>query len=91
MDKYAIPNKGCNYSVYDMLLAGASLYVATSQGLYVMPRSGKGELKLVYPSDDSETARSGRPFIVNNIRRYGPEYLLCATQEGLLKLNLIDG
>lgn len=91
MDKYAIPNKGCNYSVYDMLLAGASLYVATSQGLYVMPRSGKGELKLVYPSDDSETARSGRPFIVNNIRRYGPEYLLCATQEGLLKINLIDG
>lgn len=88
---YAIPNKGTNYSVYDILLVGKSLYVATSQGLYSMPRSGGKELKLVYPSEDSETAHSGKPFIVNNIRRYGPKCLLCATQEGLVRISLTNG
>lgn len=86
--KYAIPHKGSNYSVYDILFAGQSVYVATSQGLYSMSRSGNEELKLVYPLRDSETARSGRPFIVSSVRRYGPGCLLCATQEGLLKVSL---
>lgn len=91
VDRYAIRNKGYNYSVYDILLAGDNVYVATSQGLYAMSRSGKDSLNLIYPSADSETAYSGKPFIVNSIRSYGTGYVLCATQKGLIRINLIDG
>ena len=89
--KYPICNKGFNYSVYDILLVGETVYVATSQGLYAMPHSGKDSLKLIYPSGDSETARSGKPFIINNIRKYESDYLLCATQNGLIRINLTSG
>ena len=72
VEKYPICNKGCNYSVYDILLTGKKVYVATSQGLYAMSHSEKDSLKLIYPSDNSETARSGKPFIVNNIPLVSP-------------------
>lgn len=91
VEKYPICNKGCNYSVYDILLTDKKVYVATSQGLYAMSHSEKDSLKLIYPSDNSETARSGKPFIVNNIRKYESDYLLCATQNGLIRINLANG
>lgn len=88
VEKYSIPNKGYNYSVYDILSLKDKIYVATSQGLYVKSCQGAGELKLLYPSDFSETACSGKPYIVNNIRLYGKSHLLCATQEGLVSIDL---
>lgn len=88
MEKYSIPNKGYNYSVYDILSLKDKIYVATSQGLYVKSCQGAEELKLLYPSDSSETACSGKPYIVNNIRLYGKSHLLCATQEGLVSIDL---
>lgn len=88
IEKYSIPNKGYNYSVYDILSLKDKIYVATSQGLYVKSCQGAGELKLLYPSDSSETACSGKPYIVNNIRLYGKSHLLCATQEGLVSIDL---
>lgn len=91
VEKYPICNKGCNYSVYDILLTGKKVYVATSQGLYAMSHSEKDSLKLIYPSDNSKTARSGKPFIVNNIRKYESDYLLCATQNGLIRINPTNG
>lgn len=91
VEKYPICNKGCNYSVYDILLTEKKVYVATSQGLYAMSHSEKDSLKLIYPSDNSKTARSGKPFIVNNIRKYESDYLLCATQNGLIRINPTNG
>lgn len=88
LKKYSIPNKGYNYSVYDILSLKDKIYVATSQGLYVKSYQEAEELKLVYPSDSSETACSGKPYIVNNIRLYENSHLLCATQEGLVCIDM---
>ena len=89
--KFTIPNKGSNYSVYDILRHQNQLYVATSQGLYAMPCSGEEKLQLIYPSTDSETARSGKPFIVNGIQLLNDSLLVCATQDGLLKYSIHTG
>lgn len=91
LNHYPIKNKGINYSVYDILLTDNQIFLATSQGLYTMCRSGKEELDLVYPPETSETAHSGSPFIINNICGYLPNYLLCATPKGLLKMDYSSG
>ena len=91
IQKFTIPNKGHNYSVYDIVLFKNKLYVATSQGLYSMSRNKPGGLKLIYPTKDSETACSGKPFIINGMQIFNGSHLVCATQNGLLKLSLITG
>lgn len=46
VEKYSIPNKGYNYSVYDILSLKDKIYVATSQGLYVKSCQGAVALSL---------------------------------------------
>ena len=89
-EKYAIPNKGYNYSVYDILLTKNDIYVATSQGLYTKSSKDDKGLRLVYPLENSKTASIGEPFIVNNICLYENRYLLCSTQDGILNLDLLS-
>lgn len=88
IDVFPIPHKQYNYSVYDIIIHDTTVYTATSQGLYAMSRSGNERLCLIYPDSTSETACAGKPFIINNLQRFRNEYLLCATQNGMVKMNL---
>lgn len=87
LSKYNIPVKGDSYSVYDILVTDNMVYAATSQGVYGL-RNGTDTLTLLYPGKDSETFRSGRPFMTHNICKCGDACVVVSSQYGLIRIDL---
>lgn len=87
LNKYRIPVKGYSYSVYDILVTDDMIYVATSQGLYGL-KMGNDTLTPLYPGEDSETVRTGRPFMTHNICRCGNSCVVVASQYGMIRIDL---
>lgn len=86
LDKYMIPAKGYSYSVYDILVTDNMVYAATSQGLYGLKRNSD-TLTALYPGKDSETVRTGRPFMTHNICRYDSTCIVVASQYGMITID----
>ena len=87
LNKYNIPVKGDSYSVYDILVTENMVYAATSQGFYGL-ENGADTLTLLYPGKDSETFRSGRPFMTHNICKCGNACVVVSSQYGLIRIDL---
>ena len=87
---YTIPHKQEKYSVYDIVVQDSTIYAATSQGLFVLVRNQKSqqvELKQLYPSMETETAKQAKPFLVIRLCLLADKSLLAATNKGLLLLD----
>lgn len=81
--RYPISGKGLTYSVYDICLAGDSLYLATSQGLFALHEQAQqgDSLTCLYPTPrDAAT-----PYPVTKLCVYRGQQILGATANGLLR------
>lgn len=81
--RYPVSGKGLTYSVYDICLAGDSLYLATSQGLFALHEQAQqgDSLTCLYPTPrDAAT-----PYPVTKLCVYRGQQILGATANGLLR------
>lgn len=85
---YTIRHKGQRYSPYDFVQSGDSLYVATSQGLYATHRENKGNLDLIYPTNEILELQNGYTFVIPNLKLIEHRLLLASTPNGVLAYNL---
>lgn len=86
---YRIKHKDYRYSAYDFIFNKDSIYVATSQGVYVHNKSSLNDtLQLIYPSEEILQQQNGYSFIVRNLICYQDELILASTQAGLLFHNI---
>ena len=86
---FEIPSKGSRYSPYNIDIADATLFVATSQGLFSMPLNQQQQgLKPLYPLHKERAGQYYEPFLVNNLCHVGNKWLFTATQAGVISINL---
>ncbi|SHE43711.1 ligand-binding sensor domain-containing protein [Dysgonomonas macrotermitis] len=85
---YNINYKQNQYSPYDFLTIGETMYVATSQGVYYLDKNSDADsLSLIFPSTEFLAKQDGTTFVVHNICQYNDSLLLASTQDGLLWYN----
>lgn len=85
--KYEIPVKGLKYSAYDICVNGKDIFVGTSHGLFMVPKDDSAsELK---PLALVNTKISS-PVVVNSLKKLGDRYLFCASDDGLLRVDMED-
>ena len=86
---FEIPSKGSRYSPYNIDIADATLFVATSQGLFSMSLNQQQQgLKPLYPLHKERAGQYYEPFLVNNLCHVGNKWLFAATQTGVISINL---
>ena len=83
---YPIEAKGIRYSAYDLLTLGRALYVATSNGLFVLDPAQPDTLRKIFP-DCSLHETLGQPCIINRLCALDSTHLVAATQQGLLDID----
>lgn len=85
---YPIKYKDYKYSAYDFIFDKDTIYVATSQGLYMHSNySTNDTLQLIYPSEEILQQQNGYSFIIRKLTYYQNQLVLAATQAGLLLHN----
>ena len=88
---FTLPNKGDEYSPYDIEQVKGTIYLATSQGLYSTTASNATkELTPIYPKSSKKTEQGVTPFVVNNLSHAGGRWLFAATQAGIAALDLYN-
>lgn len=84
---YEIPVKESKYSAYDVCINGKDIFVGTSHGLFMVPKdSGEKELQPLALVN----TKVSTPIVVNNLLKWGDRYLFCASDAGLLRVDLND-
>ena len=87
---YFIPQKKNRYSPYDIALIRDSVYVATSQGFYVLsPKASPDSLRLLYPSQDVWDSLYNKSFVVNNLCSYKDSILFASTEQGVFLFDMV--
>lgn len=86
--QYALPRsgRGTHYSVYDLHQDPSGLYVATSNGLFLL--SPDDTMQALHASWEIESGEGAfRPLVVSDIRRLPSGGLVCASASGVLSIN----
>jgi hypothetical protein len=86
-----VAGKSSKYSAYDISVQAAGIYVATSHGLYKVPRmTEENDSTLISLSSESNRKEpdSIRPVVAGNLQGYKDQYLFCACDSGLLRVDL---
>lgn len=85
--------KSTNYSAYDISINNSGIFVATSEGLFKVPdvTDGKDTLIFLGPHSYGEGRDDIMPVVAGNIQLYKDQYLLCASDSGLLRVELSSG
>lgn len=91
--RFYIPaaGKATKYSAYDISIQKSGVYVATSHGLLKVPRrtaENDSTLIILSPESYKDKPDSLRPVVAANFQSYKDEYLFCASDSGLLRVNL---
>lgn len=91
--RFYIPTAGkaTKYSAYDISIQKSGVYVATSHGLLKVPkRTDENDSTLIILSPESykEKPDSLRPVVAGNLQQYKDQYLFCASDSGLLRVEL---
>ncbi len=91
--RFYIPaaGKATKYSAYDISIQKTGVYVATSHGLLKVPRrTAENDSTLLILSPESYKAKpdSLRPVVAGNFQSFKDEYLFCASDSGLLRVDL---
>lgn len=91
--RFCIPaaGKATKYSAYDISIQKSGVYVATSHGLLKVPkRTDENDSTLIILSPESykEKPDSLRPVVAGNLQQYKDQYLFCASDSGLLRVEL---
>lgn len=88
---YTIPAKGDRYSTYDICQSGDSLFLATTQGMYLLDQNNPNDtLSLLYPSVGELTDTYNYSFVTYNICTNHLNKLWAATEHGLLTYDLTN-
>ena len=89
-DGYPMGKKETEYSCYDIALHGDYVYLATSQGLFAVDRNNAKDSLIAimtlkgYDYNEKELL----PFSVTHLTNYRDSLLLCASDAGILKIDL---
>ena len=86
-----VAGKSSKYSAYDISVQAAGIYVATSHGIYKVPRmTEENDSTLISLSSGSNKKEpdSIRPVVAGNLQGYKDQYLFCACDSGLLRVDL---
>lgn len=86
--QYALPRsgRGTHYSVYDLHQDPSGLYVATSNGLFLL--SPNDTMQALHASWEIESGEGAfRPLVVSDIRRLPSGGLVCASGSGVLSID----
>lgn len=91
--RYYIPaiGKATKYSAYDISILKSGIYVATSHGLFKVPtRTDKNDSTLTVLSSEpyKEKINNLQPVVADYLQQYKNEYLFCASDSGLLRVEL---
>jgi len=89
--RFYIPlaEKATKYSAYDISIQDSDVYVATSHGLYKVDRvSNSDTLMILFPNSYKNRHDSIRPVVTSSVQLYNDKYLFCASDSGLLRLEL---
>ena len=91
--RYYIPvsKKSTKYSVYDISIQKSGIYLATSHGLFKIPKkTEKNDTTLIIlaPESYKPNPEHIRPVVFGNIQNYENKYLFCSSDSGLIKLDL---
>lgn len=86
--QYALPRsgRGTHYSVYDLHQNPSGLYVATSNGLFLL--SPNDTMQALHASWEIQSGEGAfRPLVVSDIRRLPSGGLVCASASGVLSID----
>lgn len=86
--QYALPRsgRGTHYSVYDLHQDPSGLYVATSNGLFLL--SPNDTMQALHASWEIQSGEGAfRPLVVSDIRRLSSGGLVCASASGVLSID----
>lgn len=91
--RFYIPlkSKKTQYSAYDISVHNSIVYVATSHGLYYVPKEtdvNDSTLTILFPSRYKDAPENICPVGTRSIQPYKNQYLFCASDSGLLRVNL---
>lgn len=88
---YTIKFKQDKYSPYDFICSDSIIYIATSQGIYLLDKEHEPDtLSLIYPSEKSLMMKNGNSFITHNIFQYNDSLILASTPNGTLLYNQLN-
>lgn len=87
---YAIPPeyKIRNYSAYDIIEYEEGFLAATSHGLFNINNIADPAMHLLYPPINKSKQDTLRPLVVSRIRAYDDSLVFCASDSGLLRINI---
>lgn len=93
--RFYIPlkSKKTQYSAYDISVHNSTVYVATSHGLYYVPKEtdvNDSTLMILFPSRYKDAPENICPVGTRSIQPYKKQYLFCASDSGLLRVNLAN-
>lgn len=82
--------KSTQYSVYDISIQDSVIYVATSHGLFKVPnREDSGDTLMILRQDlNKEESGNLQPAVAGKMRLCGNQYLVCASDSGLLRIDI---
>lgn len=89
LETYPVAYKGDCYSAYDILTTETDVFVATSNGLFVMPRDGKKTMENIYFSG-SRHIGGNTPAVIYNLCAYDSGTIYAASHDGLLHIDKIS-
>lgn len=85
---YPMGRKTTRYSCYDIALQGEYAYVATSQGLFAVNRDNDRLVAIKTLNGDDYNTHELLPFSVTHLSNYRDSLLLCASDSGVLRVDL---
>lgn len=90
---YTIPakNKARKYSTYDICECEGGILAATSHGLFSINNVTDSAMHLLYPIINKSKQDTLRPLVVSKIRAYDDSLFFCASDSGLLRINIKIG
>lgn len=90
--RFYIPDsiKATKYSAYDIFINDSDVYVATSHGLFRVPNGENvnDTLTILSPKSNKEKRGSIQPVVAGKLLQYNNQYLVCASDSGLLRIDL---
>lgn len=90
--RFFIPaaGKATKYSAYDISIQKSGIFVATSHGLLKVPTKSEENdtLIILFPECYKEKPDRLQPVVTCNFQTYKDQYLFCASDSGLLRINL---
>lgn len=94
--RFYIPAKGneSQYSAYDISVLKSGTYVATTHGLFKVPEENDendSTLIVLGPKSQKLSQENLHPVVVGNLQTFNDKYLFCASDSGLLRIELSSG